>query len=188
MSKVYLRTLLVMHACNIVLNWALIFGHFGLPALGVAGAGIGSAIATFIGSVLYFFQGWKLARSNGFLRGLPDRATMLSMLRLSVPTGIQQFFFAAGLTAFFWILGKVGTAELAASNVLVQLLLVAILPGLGSGMAAASLVSQSLGRKDPDDAMAWGWDVGKARHLGCRSHGAARSFLPRSALASISAR
>ena len=82
------------------------------------------------------------------------------MLRLSIPTGIQQFFFAAGLTAFFWILGRVGTAELAASNVLVQLLLVAILPGLGSGMAAASLVSQALGRKDPADAMAVG--------LGCR--------------------
>lgn len=165
MSKVYLRTLLVMHASNIVLNWALIFGHFGLPALGVAGAGIGSAIATFIGSALYFIQGWKLARANGFLRGLPDRATMVSMLRLSVPTGIQQFFFAAGLTAFFWILGKVGTAELAASNVLVQLLLVAILPGLGSGMAAASLVGQALGRKEPVDAAAWGWDVAKLATL-----------------------
>ena len=161
MSTVYLRTLLVMHGSNIILNWALIFGHFGLPALGVAGAGIGSAIATFIGSALYLFQGWKLARANGFLRGLPDRATMLAMLRLSVPTGIQQFFFAAGLTAFFWILAKVGTAELAASNVLVQLLLVAILPGLGSGMAAASLVSQALGRNEPADAMAWGWDVAK---------------------------
>jgi len=161
MSTVYLRTLLVMHGSNIILNWALIFGHFGLPALGVAGAGIGSAIATFIGSALYLFQGWKLARANGFLRGLPDRTTMVAMLRLSVPTGIQQFFFAAGLTAFFWILGKVGTAELAASSVLVQLLLVAILPGLGSGMAAASLVSQALGRKEPADAMAWGWDVAK---------------------------
>lgn len=161
MSKVYMRTLLVMHASNIVLNWVLIFGHFGLPALGVAGAGIGSAIATFIGSGLYLVQGWRLARSNGFLQGLPSRSTMLTMLRLSVPTGIQQFFFAAGLTGFFWILGKVGTAELAASNVLVQLLLVAILPGLGSGMAAASLVGQALGRKDPEDAMEWGWDVAK---------------------------
>jgi len=168
MSKVYLRTLVVMHASNIVLNWTLIFGHFGLPALGVAGAGIGSAIATYIGSALYLVQGWRIARSNGFLRGLPDRATILTMLRLSVPTGIQQFFFASGLTAFFWILGRVGTPELAASNVLVQLLLIAILPGLGSGMAAASLVSQALGRKEPDDAMAWGWDVAK---LACAAVG-----------------
>jgi putative MATE family efflux protein len=161
LSKIYMRTLLVMHASNIVLNWVLIFGHFGVPALGVTGAGIGSAIATFIGSGLYFLQGWRMARANGFLQRLPSSATMLTMLRLSVPTGLQQFFFAAGLTGFFWILGKVGTAELAASNVLVQLLLVAILPGLGSGMAAASLVGQALGRGDPDDAKQWGWDVAK---------------------------
>jgi putative MATE family efflux protein len=165
LSKIYMRTLIVMHASNIVLNYGLIFGRLGLPELGVAGAGIGSAIATFIGSALYVFQGWKLARANGFLRRLPDRATMLTMLRLSIPTGLQQFFFAAGLTAFFWILGKVGTAELAASNVLVQLLLVAILPGLGSGMAAASLVGQALGRGDLDDAKEWGWDVAKLATL-----------------------
>jgi len=168
MSKVYLRTLVVMHASNIALNWVLIFGHFGLPALGVAGAGIGSAVATFIGAGLYVVQAWKLARGNGFLHGLPDRATLVTMLRLSVPTGVQQFFFAAGLTAFFWILGRVGTSELAASNVLVQLMLIAILPGLGSGMAAASLVSQALGREDPADAMVWGWDVAK---LACAAVG-----------------
>jgi putative MATE family efflux protein len=161
MSKVYMRTLIVMHASNIVLNWVLIFGHLGLPALGVAGAGIGSAIATFLGSALYLAQGLRIARDSGFLRRLPDRSTMATMLRLSVPTGLQQFFFASGLTAFFWIIGRIGTAELAASNVLTQLLLVAILPGLGFGMAAASLVSQSLGRNQPDDAVQWGWDVAK---------------------------
>ncbi|HSL17134.1 MAG TPA: MATE family efflux transporter [Methylomirabilota bacterium] len=161
LSRVYMRTLVVMHASNIVLNWVLIFGHLGLPAMGVAGAGIGSAIATFIGSALYVVQGFRIARRNGFLRGLPDRSTMATMLRLSVPTGLQQFFFAAGLTAFFWILGRVGTPELAASNVLVQLLLVAILPGLGFGMAAATLVSQALGRGQPEDAAAWGREVSR---------------------------
>jgi Na+-driven multidrug efflux pump len=48
---------------------------------------------------------------------------------------------------------------LAASNVLVQLLLVAILPGVGFGLGAASLVGQALGRGDRDDAVRWGWDV-----------------------------
>ncbi len=161
MSKVYMRTLVVMHASNIVLNYVLIFGHLGLPSLGVTGAGIGSAIATFLGSLLYLVQGLKMARCSGFLRRLPDRSTVATMLRLSVPTGLQQFFFASGLTAFFWIIGRIGTAELAASNVLTQLLLVAILPGVGFGMAAASLVSQALGRRQPDDAREWGWDVAR---------------------------
>jgi putative MATE family efflux protein len=159
LSRIYMRTLIVMHALNLLLNWLLIFGHLGLPEMGAAGAGVGSAIATAAGALMYVFQGLKIARPSGFFAGLPDRQTMLTMLRLSVPAGIQQFFFAAGMTAFFWILGRIGTLELAASNVLVQLLLVAILPGLGFGMASASLVGQALGHGDRQDAYRWGWDV-----------------------------
>jgi putative MATE family efflux protein len=161
MSKVYMRTLIVMHASNIFLNWVLIFGKLGLPALGCTGAGVGSAIATYLGAAMYVLQGLMFARRAGFLRGLPDRKTIMTMLRLSVPAGIQQFFFASGMTVFFWIIGKVGTAELAASTVLVHLLLVAILPGIGFGMASASLVGQALGRGEVDDARAWGWDVAR---------------------------
>lgn len=159
-STMYLRTIVTMHVCNIALNYVLIFGHLGLPRLGVAGAGIGSAIATFIGTGLYLVQGFRYARDGGFMQSIPDRATMTGMLRLSIPAGVQQFFFAAGMTAFFWIIGRIGTAELAASNVLVHLLLVAILPGLGFGLAAATLVGQALGRGDAADARRWAWDVG----------------------------
>ncbi|MEQ9325066.1 MAG: MATE family efflux transporter, partial [Polyangiaceae bacterium] len=97
----------------------------------------------------------------GFLSGLPDKATMQTMWRLSVPSGIRQVFFATGLTVLFWIVGKVGTTELAAANVMINLMLVAYLPGLGLGMAAASLVGQALGKGDRDDAAQWGWDVSK---------------------------
>lgn len=159
MSRVYMRTLICMHVLNLVLNWLLIFGHLGLPALGTTGAGVGSAIATFAGTALYFAQGLRMARFRGFLASLPTRETLLTMLRLSVPAGVQQFFFAAGMTALFWIIGRIGTAELAASNVLVQLLLVAILPGIGFGMAAATLVGQALGRRQPEAAYRWAWDV-----------------------------
>jgi Na+-driven multidrug efflux pump len=92
---------------------------------------------------------------------MADRRTMASMLRLSIPAGTQSFFFASGMTAFFWIIGRIGTAELAASNVLIQLLLVAILPGVGFGLAAASLVGQALGRGETEDAVTWGWDVSR---------------------------
>ncbi len=160
-SRRYLQTLLIMHVCNVVLNWLLIFGHLGLPALGAEGAGIGTTIATYIGTAIYFVLALRHARALGFLRSFVDRATISSMVKLSVPAGLQSFFFAAGMTAFFWIIGRIGTPELAASNVLVQLLLVAILPGLGFGLAAASLVGQALGRGDRDDAVRWGWDVSK---------------------------
>ncbi len=160
-STVYLRTIVTMHLCNIGLNWLLIFGNLGFPRLGVTGAGVASAVAFTIGSALYVVQGVRLAGESGFMRSLPDRATMTSMLRLSVPTGTQQFFFAAGMTTFFWIIGRIGTAEMAASNVLVNLLLVVILPGLGFGLAAMSLVGQALGQGKVEQAAAWPWLVAR---------------------------
>lgn len=157
----YLRTLLVMHFANVVLNYILIFGALGFPALGTFGAGLGTAIAAWLGAAIYLGLGWRHARSSGFLRGLPDAHTALTVLRLGVPAGIQQFLFATGFTALFWIIGQIGTREVAASNVLVNLALVVILPGIGFGVAAASLVGQALGRRDPSDAQRWGWDVTK---------------------------
>ncbi|MCA9636848.1 MAG: MATE family efflux transporter, partial [Myxococcales bacterium] len=158
-SGLYLRTLLVMHAVNIFLNWVLIFGHLGMPALGATGAGIGTTCSLWIGTLYYVFLGRRYAGEAGFLRGIPSRETLRSMLRLSVPSGIQQLFFAAGMTALAWIVGKVGTDELGAVNVLLNVTMVALLPGLGLGIVAASLVGQALGRGEPDEARRWGWDV-----------------------------
>ena len=161
LSRLYMRTLLLMHACNIFLNWLLIFGNLGFPRLGVTGAGIATAVATYLGTLHYFVLALRYARPGGFLRGLPDRFTMLALLRLSVPAGVQQFLFAAGITTLFWILGQLGTRELAAANVIMNLTLVGILPMLGFGLAAASLVGQALGRSDRADATQWGWDVSR---------------------------
>lgn len=161
LSHVYMRTLIVMHIANIVISYVLIFGYLGFPALGATGAGIGTTVSVYLGSALYAIQAFVLARKNGFLRGIPSRESLLTMLRVSVPSGIQQLFFAGGMVCFFWLVGRVGTAELAASNVLLNLLLVGILPGMAFGITAASLVGQSLGRKDPEAARLWAGDVGR---------------------------
>ncbi len=161
LSRLYLRTLLVMHACNIFLNWVLIFGHLGMPALGSTGAAIGTTIATWIGTIYYFTLARQHARESGFLRRRPEGALIRTMLRLSLPSCIQTFAFAAGYTALYWIIGHVGTTATGAANVLINVTMVAILPGLGLGLAAASLVGQALGKGDPEDARRWGWDVVK---------------------------
>lgn len=161
MSRLYMTTLVIMHACNIVLNYILIFGHFGAPALGVTGAGIASAVSLAIGTGVYFFLGFRHIRKDGFLHTLATREETRSLIKVSLPAGIQQLFFAAGFVALFWIIGKVGTAELAAANVLITVTLFAILPGLGLGLACTTLVGQALGARDPEDAHRWAWDVGK---------------------------
>ncbi|MCP4804552.1 MAG: MATE family efflux transporter [Proteobacteria bacterium] len=160
-SPIYLRTLVAMHIVNIGLNYGLIYGNLGLPEYGAVGAGIASAIATWFGTGLYIAQALGLARDGGFLRGLPDAATMKTMLRLSLPSGIQQFLFAAGWVALFAIITRMSTQDGAAAAVLVNVMLVALLPGLGLGITGASLAGQALGRKDVADAKRWGWDVVK---------------------------
>ncbi|MGB5701258.1 MAG: MATE family efflux transporter, partial [Polyangiales bacterium] len=160
-SILYMRTLISMHIVNIFLNWVFIFGNLGAPELGAAGAGVASAIATIFGTASYFMLGRSYARDCGFLQGLPSRETMKQILRLAAPAGLQQFFFAAGMTVFLVLVARMGTPELAATKVIIDLILVGILPGIGFGLAAASLAGQALGRGEPDDAKQWGWDVVK---------------------------
>jgi MATE family multidrug resistance protein len=161
LSRLYMGTLIVMHSTNIFLNWVLIFGHLGAPAMGAPGAGLASALSTGVGLCIYVVLGWRHARGHGFLRQTPATSEVMRLFRLSLPAGIQQLFFSTGFVVLFWIIGQVGTRELAGASVMVNLLLVALLPGLGLGLAASTLVGQALGRGEPDDAERWGWDVAK---------------------------
>ena len=164
-SRLYLYTLLVMHVANVLLNYVLIFGKLGFPAMGTSGAALGTVIATLLGTTIYFVLAWREARPNGFMARMPGRAQMGSLMKLGIPASIQQFMFAAGFTALFWIIAQVGTAEMAVANVLINITLVAVLPAIGLGLAAATLVGQALGRADPVDAHAWAWDVVKVAAL-----------------------
>lgn len=159
MPHLYLRTLLMMHSVNVFLNYVLIYGKWGFPELGAYGAGLGTTISLFLGTIYYFWLGFKHARGYHFLHGIPSMESLKTMMRLTIPNGLQQTFFAAGFTVLFWILGQVGTQTTAAANVLINLMLVAILPGLALGFASTTLVGQALGRNDPEDAKRWGWDV-----------------------------
>jgi len=159
MAGVYLRTLLLMHTLNIFLNWVLIFGNLGAPALGVFGAGLATTISLYFGSALYFVFAFRHARDKGFLQGLPSRNVLWQQFKLSLPASIQQFFFAAGLVTLVWIVGKIGTAEVAAVNVLMTFQLTALLPAFGFALAAATLVGNALGRGDTEEAERWGWNA-----------------------------
>ncbi len=157
--RVYFTTLVFVHVANVAISYVLIFGHLGLPALGTEGAGIGTTASLFLGTLIHITLGYRYGRQHGFSLRLPRAETLRTMLRLSVPMTVQQMLFAAGLTAFFWLVGQVGTAELAVSNVLVNLLLVAILPAIALGLTALTLVGESLGREQPNDASRWGYEV-----------------------------
>lgn len=158
-SRLYMNTLVVMHAANIALSYVLIFGIGGAPELGSLGAGIGTALSTWLGTGIYVLLGLRYARDGGFLQVAPSLESLRALLRLAAPISVQQLLFAMGFNVLFAILSQLGTTEVAAAGVLVNLTLVAYLPSLALGMTAATLVGQALGRGEPDDAARWGWEV-----------------------------
>ncbi len=154
----YLKVLVAVHLCNVAISYGLIYGAFGLPEMGAAGAGLGTTLSLSLGTLIYAGLTFRQARSRGFLNRLPDRQAFRSLLRLSLPNSLQQFLFAASVTLLFWIIAQLGTQELAIAHVLTHLSLFLILPAVGLGMAATTLVSHSLGQQQPEQACLWGWD------------------------------
>jgi multidrug resistance protein, MATE family len=159
LANYYMYTLVGMHVLNVIFSYTLIHGLFGLPAMGTAGAGLGTTLAIFVGTGAYFFLGRKHADGHGFLHRIPSTEQFRALLKLGLPSSVQQLLFAGGFTVLFWIVGKVGTDELAVANVLITITLTAILPAIGLGIAAATLCGQALGRGDLVDAHRWAWDV-----------------------------
>ncbi|MBY4675278.1 MATE family efflux transporter [Marinobacterium arenosum] len=156
----YVRTLLAMHLLNVVLSYGLIFGRFGLPEMGAPGAGLGTAIALYVGCALNGVLVWRDARHAGFLRRLGNGYRPLrTLLALSIPHSLQQLFMALGILILFWIVGLLGTAEQAIAHVLINLALFLILPAVGFGVASTSLVSHALGAGQSERAYRWGWQV-----------------------------
>ena len=154
-SAIYLAALLAMHICNIFFNWVFIFGHCGFEARGVEGAGIASALSMWAGVLVHFVFALRVAMPHGFLRELPSRDGWRELLRMSIPSGVERMFFAFGMATFMMMIGWIGEIELAASNILINLFLVAILPGLGFGIASATFVAKSIGAGTPERARIW---------------------------------
>jgi multidrug resistance protein, MATE family len=164
--KVYMMIALFMDGLNVVLNYILIFGHFGAPALGAKGAAIGTVVALHMGLLINFAIIYFRFRKDGFLKAIPGWPLLVSILKLGVPATMQEFFLDAGYLLFFWMLGRVGTAELAAGSVLTRLMLILMALSMSLGSASATLVSRTLGEGDPAGAARWGWDAGKLGVIG----------------------
>jgi len=149
--RVFLGVTLGMHAINVVASAILVFGLLGAPELGVAGSGLGSTIASYAGTAAYV-----LAAGGPRAVRAPVPAKIRRMVRsMLFPVGFGQTLFAAGSVTFLAIAGQMGVHELAAANGVVTVIGLGILPAVGCGMAAASLVSQALGAAAYDRARAW---------------------------------
>jgi MATE family multidrug resistance protein len=140
---------------NAVLSYGLIYGHFGLPALGVRGAGYGTATTEWIelAALLALFA--RDARSDARARPLPalrfGRA-LREVLELGVPTGVQFGLEMLAFATLTTLLGGMGEREVAAHQIALSTVRASFLPGIAVGEAASVLVGRALGRGDLSEA------------------------------------
>lgn len=161
----FLGMLAIGHASNAFLNYCFIFGKFGFPAFGIAGAGMASSAALVLGVIYCFAFGMKEEISKGFLKVWPSLHTVKEILRVAIPTSVERIFLAIAVNLNYKIAALMGTAAVAGSYVIIQLLLLAVLPAIGFGTAATTLVGQSLGEDNPEEADRWAWDTAKIASL-----------------------
>jgi multidrug resistance protein, MATE family len=164
--KIYMLIAVLMDCLNVLVNYVLIFGHFGAPALGAKGAAIGTLSSLFVGVIVNGAVTYYHSRNEGFLSARPEASLLGSIFKLGMPATMQTFFYSAGYVAFFWLVGQVGTADLAAASVLVRIAEVLLLLAMSLGSASATLVSKAVGEGDLAGAAQWGWDAGKLGVIG----------------------
>jgi len=145
-----LLTVLLANLLNILGNWVLIHGHFGVPALGVDGSALASVIGRTVMPLLLLWMGrdvlWPLLRVRE--PGLWQAAPLLRMLRLGAPVGVQYLLEVGVFNAVALLMGVQATATLAAHQVAISLASFTFMMPLGIGAAAAVLVGQAIGRGD----------------------------------------
>ncbi len=152
---------LVVNVLNIGLNWVLIYGNLGAPALGVAGAAMASTIAMVVQLIIFVWL-WLTGRfilkpyGHSFW---PDRAMCARLFRIGYPAAVEQMLFQIGLLGFQRIMSLYGTAAIAAYNVGAQILSLSFIPGIGFSTAASTLVGQFLGEDAPEEASRAGWQA-----------------------------
>ncbi len=140
---------------NLMLDYALIFGRWGFPELGIRGAGIATVVAG-VFSVLSFFFLLSLGANNKTFHTIKgwrlEKDLLVRLLRYGFPSGVQFFLEMAGFTAFVLLVGRLGIASLAATNIAFNINTLAFMPMIGSGIAVSVLVGQYLGADKPGRA------------------------------------
>lgn len=142
--------------CNVALDYGLIFGNFGLPALGVAGSALATVLAQGMGATLIVGATYLAPSMRGRfalrLWARPNFPLLKDILRVGLPMGLGDMVDVGAWIGFLLIVGRLGETALAASNIGVQVTQLLFMPGFAVGIAGSSYMSRFLGAGRPQDA------------------------------------
>lgn len=164
-TQVHLVAAIVMNFFNVVFCYAFIFGHLGAPRIGPEGAGLSAFLATWIGLGIMIVYIVRLPHHyEAFQKKHLSKTLTWSILKLSIPAALATVIMMAGFALFAAIVGKLDAGHEGAEAVngaattdIVAILNLTFTACIAFGTATATLVSQSLGARRPDDAVKFGW-------------------------------
>lgn len=148
-TPILITSTIVMASVNVMLDYVLIFGNWGLPPMGIAGAALATNFAEIITFVFLF--AWS-SKNNSMHKYRLFRFERISiqqykpLLKISVPVMFQYFFSFSAWFVFFLIIEQIGETALAASNITRSFYMLLMIPVWGLSSATNSLVSNIIGQ------------------------------------------
>lgn len=152
-TRITMVSNMIANLVNVCLNYLLIGGKFGFPALGVRGAAIATVCGTAVGCVIAI---GNVTRRNGYYHlSLPrfDRETLGGLVKVGSGSILDSVCLRVGFLISARLIAGIGTAAFAAYQIVNQVAGLSFTLGDGIGSAGTALVGQSLGAKRRDLAM-----------------------------------
>ena len=142
---------IVMVLANVIFNYTLIFGNFGFPALGIAGAAIGSSLAELVSVIFFVIYTWRRIdyRKYGLNRIPAFRTRSLTqIMNVSLWTMVQNFISLSTWFLFFIFVEHLGERPLAISNIIRSVSSLPFMTIMAFASTCSALVSNAIGRGD----------------------------------------
>jgi MATE family multidrug resistance protein len=148
-------------AVNALLSWSLIWGHFGLPAFGLVGGGLGSTLTwlTMCGALIAVVARERRFRRFHLFGNVHrfDRQRTLAMARLGWPIAVTMALEMGVFALAAYFMGWIGAPAVAAHAIALQIAALTFMVPLGLGQAVTVRVGLALGRGDQDGITRAGW-------------------------------
>jgi len=149
MTKYPMYATLIANIANVILNYILIFGKFGFPAMGIVGAAYGTLISRFIMLAYLWLLLMKKEKSKAIVTNIKffvlEKLMLKKIISLGAPSAMQMFFEVAIFTAAIWLSGLLGKNPQAANQIALNLSSMTFMVAMGLSVAAMVRVGNQKG-------------------------------------------
>lgn len=149
MTRYPMYATLIANIANVVLNYLLIFGHFGFPKLGIVGAAYGTLLSRFIMVAYLWLLLMKKEKSKAMVTNIKifvlEKLMLKKIISLGAPSAMQMFFEVAIFTAAIWLSGLLGKNPQAANQIALNLSSMTFMVAMGLSVASMIRVGNQKG-------------------------------------------